>query len=67
MCIRDSYEAGIVIRQEILEKYPELEALLTKLQGKISTGKMQQLNYEVEIEKKSPSEVARDFLNTLKN
>lgn len=62
-----SYEAGIVIRQEILEKYPELEPLLNQLQQKISTEKMQQLNYEVEIEKKSPAEVAKNFLNTLQN
>ena len=62
-----SYEAGIVIRQEILEKYPELEPLLNQLQQKISTEKMQQLNYEVEIEKKSPAEVAKNFLNSLKN
>ena len=61
-----NYEAGIVIRQEILEKYPEIESLLTQLQKKISTEKMQQLNYEVEIEKKSPAEVAKNFLNSLK-
>ena len=62
-----NYKAGIVIRQEILEKYPVLEPLLNKLQNKISTEKMQQLNYEVEIEKKSPAEVAKNFLNSLKN
>lgn len=62
-----NYEAGIVIRQEILEKYPELEPLLNKLQKKISTEQMQQLNYEVEIEKKTPAEVAKNFLNSLKN
>lgn len=62
-----SYEAGIVIRQEILDRYPEIEPLLNQLQKKISTEKMQQLNYEVEIEKKSPAEVAKNFLHSLKN
>lgn len=62
-----NYEAGIVIREEILEKYPELEKLLFKLQGKISTEKMQELNYEVEIHQKSPAEVAQNFLKKLKN
>ena len=61
-----SYEAGIVIRQEILEKYPEVENLLLNLKGKISTEKMQELNYEVEIQQKSPAEVAKNFLQTLK-
>lgn len=60
-----NYEAGIVIRQEILKKYPEIETLLNKLQGKISTEKMQELNYEVEIEKKSPADVAKNFLKSL--
>ncbi len=61
-----SYEAGIVIRQEILKKYPEVEKLLNKLQGQISTEKMQELNYEVEIQQKSPAEVAKNFLENLK-
>ncbi|UJF29497.1 ABC transporter permease/substrate-binding protein [Kaistella sp. 97-N-M2] len=61
-----SYEAGIVIREEIIKKYPEVEKLLFDLKGKISTEKMQELNYEVEILKKSPAEVAQEFLKTLK-
>ena len=28
---------------------------------------MQELNYAVEVEKKSPAEVAKNFLNNLKN
>ena len=62
-----NYEAGIVIRQEILEKYPKVEKLLSQLSGKISTEKMQELNYEVEIEKKSPAEVAKNFIKNLNN
>ena len=60
-----NYEAGIVIRKQIIEKYPEVENLLSKLEGKISTEKMQELNYEVEIQQKSPAEVAKNFLKTL--
>ncbi|WP_417429227.1 ABC transporter permease/substrate-binding protein [Halpernia sp.] len=62
-----NYEAGIVIRQEIVEKYPEIGKLLLKLNGKISTEKMQELNYQVEIKQKSPAEVAANFLKSLKN
>lgn len=62
-----NYEAGIVIRDEIAKKYPEVEKLLSDLKGKISTEKMQQLNYEVEVEKKSPAEVAQNFLKNFKN
>lgn len=62
-----NYEAGIVIREEIVKKYPEVEKLLSNLKGKISTEKMQQLNYEVEVEKKSPAEVAQNFLKNIKD
>ena len=62
-----NYEAGIVIREEIAKKHPEVEKLLSNLKGKISTEKMQQLNYEVEVEKKSPAEVAKSFLKNLTN
>ena len=62
-----NYEGGIVIREEIAKKHPEVEKLLSNLKGKISTEKMQQLNYEVEVEKKSPAEVAQNFLKNLKN
>ena len=62
-----NYEAGIVARQEILEKYPEVEKLLLNLKDKITTEKMQELNYAVEVEKKSPAQVASNFINNLKN
>ena len=61
-----NYEAGIVIREDIAKKYPEVEKFLSNLKGKISTEKMQQLNYEVEVQKKSPAEVAQDFLKNFK-
>jgi len=57
-----SYEAGIVIRQETLDKYPELEILLTQLNQQINTETMMQLNYEVEVLKKDPHTVAKSFL-----
>lgn len=57
-----AYQAGIVIRNESLQKYPELKGLLKRLENTISDSAMLQLNYEVEIEKKSPNEVAANFL-----
>ncbi len=58
-----AYQAGIVIRNETLQQFPELREILARLENKISDSVMLQLNYEVEIEKKSPGEVAADFLN----
>ncbi|MGQ1946588.1 ABC transporter permease/substrate-binding protein [Geofilum sp. OHC36d9] len=61
-----SYEAGIIIRMETLDKHPELEPLLTMLNEKISTTTMMQMNYEVEVENKDPKEVAQSFIATIK-
>jgi osmoprotectant transport system permease protein len=57
-----AYQAGIVVRNESLRKYPELKGLFERLENSISDSAMLQLNYEVEIENKSPNEVAANFL-----
>jgi len=57
-----AYQAGIVIRDETLRKNPELKRLLESLENTISDSTMIHLNYEVEIAKKSPGEVATNFL-----
>ena len=50
------------MKSELLEKHPELEAVLNKLAGKISADQMSQLNYQVGVEGKSANQVAREFL-----
>lgn len=57
-----AYQAATLIREETLEKYPELKSVLNKLAGKISDDEMILLNYYVEKEKQDPADVARDFL-----
>jgi osmoprotectant transport system permease protein len=57
-----AYQAGIIIRNKTQQKFPELTILLQKLDGLINDQTMLQLNYQVEIENKSPVEVALDFL-----
>ncbi len=57
-----AYEAAPVIRQDTLDKYPELEAILNQLAGQISDQEMQQLNYYVEKENRDAGEVAAEFL-----
>lgn len=59
-----AYQAGIVARNETLQKFPELYEILKGLEGLINDSAMLQLNYEVEIEKKFPDEVARNFLKS---
>lgn len=57
-----AYQAATLIREETLEKHPELRAVLDKLAGKISDDEMILMNFYVEKEKQDPADVARDFL-----
>lgn len=59
-----SYVCGNVIRTEVLEKYPELEAVFEKLNGLITDSDMAAMNYDVETENKEPRDVAEDFLRS---
>ena len=58
----ETFDAGTVVRKDTLEEYPELRGVLEKLNGMISEGEMQQMNYEVEVNGKEDKEVARQFL-----
>lgn len=57
-----SYFAASLVRQETLEKYPELAGVLSMLDGIISTEEMTSMNYQVLVERLEPKDVAEDFL-----
>lgn len=56
------YFAAPIVREETLEKYPELEGVLNELGGKISEEEMAEMNAKVDLDKEDPRKVARDFL-----
>lgn len=56
------YYAAPVVRQEVLNKYPELEGILNQLSGLINDDTMTALNYKVDQLKQSPEKVAMDFM-----
>lgn len=56
------YRAVSIIREDTLQKYPELRDVLNTLAGHMTDEIMSQLNYEVEIEGKKPEDVAYAFL-----
>lgn len=60
-----SYMAYNVVRNETLKEYPELADILDQLENKISDSTMARLNYEVEVNKKEPKQVAKEFLDEL--
>lgn len=56
------YQAVPVVRQQTLQKHPELREVLQKLSGKISAPEIQRLNFQVEAEKKDVKQVVEQFL-----
>ncbi|SDL70608.1 ABC transporter permease/substrate-binding protein [Sediminibacillus halophilus] len=56
------YQGAPLMRQETLDRYPELEGILNQLAGKITDEQMREMNYQVDYEEKSYEEVARKFL-----
>lgn len=59
-----SYVCGNVIRAEVLENHPELNAVFKKIDGLITDSDMAKMNYSVETENKEPRDVAEDFLRS---
>lgn len=59
------YYAAPVIREDTLKQHPEIQAALQPLFSAINEQTMQYLNGEVDINNKSPEEVAKAFLETL--
>jgi len=60
------YYAAPVVRNDVLQKFPELEAVLNQLSGTINDSVMTSLNYKVDQLKQSPEKVAMDFMTSNK-
>ncbi|HPB79196.1 MAG TPA: glycine betaine ABC transporter substrate-binding protein [Sedimentibacter sp.] len=56
------YDATVIVRGEVLEKHPELEEILNRLANRIDDNKMAELNAAVDLDKREPADVAREFL-----
>lgn len=56
------YDAAPIVRMDLLEKHPEIEEILNLLANKIDDIKMAELNAAVDLDKREPEDVARDFL-----
>ena len=56
------YYAIPIVRQETLDKYPELEEIINKLSGVITEEEMINLNYLVDEKGETAESVAHDFL-----
>ena len=59
------YNGVFLVRDDLLEKYPEVADILNQLAGKIPTEQMAELTYQVDVEGRTVDEVAREFLVSL--
>lgn len=59
----EKYKYPLQRHMDLNLKYPELREVLQKFTWQISDEEMIMMNYEVEENKKSESDVAREFLN----
>ncbi len=57
------YYAAPIVREKVLQQYPELESVLNMLSGKINDSIMTVLNYKADYLHQSPEKIARDFLS----
>ncbi|SER82970.1 glycine betaine ABC transporter substrate-binding protein [Salipaludibacillus aurantiacus] len=57
-----AYNAAPTVRESILENHPELEDTLQALSEKLDTETMTELNYQVDMEQRSETEVSREWL-----
>ncbi|OJW81178.1 MAG: ABC transporter permease [Bacteroidetes bacterium 46-16] len=58
------YHAAPIVREAILQQYPELEDVLNMLAGRISDSLMTVLNYRADYLHETPEKIARDFLRS---
>ncbi len=56
------YYAAPVVRNDVLQKHPEVRDVLNSLSGMINDSIMTELNYRVDYNKQLPEAVAKDFL-----
>lgn len=57
-----TYYCATVVREDVLQKHPGLEAALMKMDHILTDSEMADLNYQVDIQGRSDKEVAHDYL-----
>jgi glycine betaine/choline ABC-type transport system substrate-binding protein len=60
------YECAIAVRDETLQRFPQLRQVLAELSGRITAPTMRRMNEQVDIDHKAPADVAREFLDSWK-
>lgn len=56
------YDGSPLATEKLIKDHPEIDKVLKKLQGQISTKEMQKLNYEADGKGKEPAVIAEEYL-----
>ena len=63
------YYGAFLVREDLFERFaaeaPELEAIIGQLEGTITNEKMSEMTYAVDVEERSPDDVAKEFLQEI--
>jgi len=54
---------GLIVRADVLQKYPKIETLMAPVAAKLTTEVITQLNKQVEVDKKTVDDVAKGWLS----
>ncbi|AWN18849.1 glycine betaine ABC transporter substrate-binding protein [Streptococcus sobrinus] len=60
------YNLAPVVRDQILEKYPEVGPILNQVTATLTTKKVTQLNAKVDVQKEDYQKVAKDYYQSIK-
>ena len=63
--VQPVYQPAPVVRESVLETYPDIEALLNEVFASLDLVTLQTLNADVAVNGLSPAQVASDYLDTL--
>lgn len=58
------YNGAFLLREDTLERFPGLDNILNELAGQIANDDMVEMTYQVDVQKRTVEEVAREFLES---
>ncbi|HHV79876.1 MAG TPA: osmoprotectant ABC transporter substrate-binding protein [Firmicutes bacterium] len=58
------YDGVLFVREDTLQRYPEIEQAVKPLIGRLTDAEMAALNREVDVNKRDPADVAREYLKS---
>jgi len=56
------YQGAPLMKDDFAQKHPKIVKALNRLSGQITEEEMQEMNYQVNVKKKTPASVANDYL-----